>query len=197
MTEKFNKLILAARYFLLGKDFYKAAEALEFGAEHHTGVRKDGVTPEFQHQLEVFHCIRTVLPCVMYPEETLIVAILHDTKEDKGILSSVFTEKFGSRVSQAIDLLDKNGKDTQQVFDGIGGDPIASVVKGFDRTRNQGTMAGVFSVEKELGYIKETETFIIPMLKKARRKFPQQEPAYENVKHMLNCQIDMVKYRLK
>ncbi len=45
---------------------------------------------------------------------------------------------------------------------------------------------------KEPEYIQETETYILPALKEARRQFPKQEPAYENIQHVLVSQIELL-----
>lgn len=68
-------------------------------------------------------------------------------------------------------------------------DPIASVVKGVDRCNNQGSMLGVFSLPKQKEYIDETQNYILPILKTARRRFPSQAPIYEKIKHLLNREI--------
>lgn len=193
MNSQYDKLKVSLRYFLLGAQFYKAADALEFAAGYHNGFRKDGVTPEFQHQIEICHYLRTLLPSFMYPEETLTAAILHDVTEDYGVLSSTIRERYGDDVSLAVQLLDKNGKDPNVYFGGIGSNAIASVVKGGDRMHNIQTMVGVFSPEKQVKYIKEVEEHFLPMLKAARRKFVRQENAYENIKHVLSSQLELLK----
>jgi len=65
-------------------------------------------------------------------------------------------------------------------------------VKGADRIHNVQTMLGVFDLAKQQEYIHETEEYILPTLKEARRRFPHQEPAYENIKHMLQSQIELL-----
>lgn len=189
----YEKLRISLRYFLLGKEFYRAADALEFGATYHTGLRKDGITPEFQHQIEITHYLRTLSCSLMFPEDTLTASILHDVTEDYGVLSSVIAERFGNEVAVAVNLLDKNGKDPDVYFKGIANSPIASVVKGGDRMHNIQTMIGVFTPEKQAKYIKEVEDYFLPMLKTARRNFVRQESAYENIKHVLNSQIELLK----
>ena len=69
---------------------------------------------------------------------------------------------------------------------------IASVVKGADRIHNVQTMIDVFTYEKQKEYIRETQEFIVPMLKEARRRFPRQEPAYENIQHVLVSQAELL-----
>lgn len=195
--DRFNKLVVAARYYLLGKGFLKALNALELGLEIHDGFRKDGVTPEFMHQIQIFHYLRTIETNLMYPEETYIAAFLHDAKEDyktkKGITESFIKQRdYPERATNAIFLLDKHGRTMDGYFEILKSCPIASIVKCADRAHNMSTMTGVFNREKQLRYMDEVEKFFMPMIKFSRRVFPRQEPAYENVKHVLNIQLDLL-----
>ena len=188
MTQ-YEKLKLSLRYYLLGKGWYVAVDALEYGESVHTGVRKDGVTPEFEHQIRIAHYIRTL--DLMYPEETIAAALLHDVREDYNVPDRELVRRFGQTITTACILLDKNGKETSAYFAGLATDPIASPAKGGDRIHNLQTMVGVFSREKQLRYIDEVRELFFPMLKEARRAFPQQERAYQNIKHMLESQIEL------
>ena len=49
----YDKLLVSLRYWLLGREFYTALKAPRYAADYHTGLRKDGVTPEFEHQLRI------------------------------------------------------------------------------------------------------------------------------------------------
>lgn len=192
MIEQYNKLTIAARYYLQGKGYYQALDAMEFGRKLHTGFRKDGVTPEFMHQIQILHWVRTLEPSMMYPEETYVAILLHDTPEDKfEVTHAMIRDRFSPRAAQAIFLLDKNGKREIDYFHGLSQDPIGSVAKLGDRIHNFSTMVGVFTIEKQLKYVDEVEKYFMPMIKQARRTFPQQEPIYENGKHVLNIMLDM------
>lgn len=194
MLSNYEKLRISLRYFLIGKEYYDAAEALDYAAHFHNGFRKDGVTPEIQHQIEIAHYVRTLLPSLEHPAETLTAVILHDLPEDYDVVPhSIIQEKYGPLVGQAVFLLDKNGKSTEKYFSGIASNRIASIVKGGDRSNNLQSMIGVFSEDKQRSYIKEVEQHFFPMLKTARRAFVKQEAAYENIKHILQSQIDLLK----
>lgn len=54
-------------------------------------------------------------------------------------------------------------------------------------------MVGTFTKEKQLSYTEETEKFVLPMLKTARRNFPEQESVYENEKLLLKSQIVLIR----
>lgn len=196
----FSKLFISMRYFLLGlmqvKPEYKVAlEALEYAATIHTGLRKDGATPEFQHQLEIAHNIRTLLPYLIYPAETLAAIFLHDTPEDYPVTRQELERRFGKLVSDATMLLNKYDeqgveKPTASYYSAMAHCPICSVAKPGDRGHNQSTMGGVFKFKKQYEYIMVTRDHIFPMMKVARRLFPQQEPVYENLKFLLRNQFN-------
>ena len=190
MTQ-YEKMRLALRYYLLGKGWYRAVNALEYGESIHTGTRKDGVTPEFEHQVRIAHYLRTL--DVMFPEETIAVALLHDVQEDYKIPDFEMERRFGIEILRPCQLLNKTGKSPGLYFAEIATCPIASLAKGGDRIHNLQTMVGVFKPEKQMRYIAEVEQSFMPMLKEARRAFPQQERAYENIKHVLDGQVAHIK----
>lgn len=186
----YEKLKLSLRYYLLGKGWYVAVDALEYAETVHTGVRKDGVTPEFEHQIKIAHYLRTL--DLMYPEETIAAALLHDVQEDYAVSNAEMERRFGATITRACNLLDKRGKQPALYFGGLATCPISSLAKGGDRIHNLQTMVGVFKPEKQLRYVAEVRDEFFPMIKEARRRFPQQERAYENIKHMLDSQIELI-----
>jgi len=189
----YEKLKLSLRYWLIGRQYHDAVEALEFAGEYHTGVRKDGLTPEFEHQIRIAHYVRTLEPSLLNPEDTITASLLHDVVEDHPVPIDTIYRKFGQTVGGAVDLLTKSkGKDTNEYYKQMETNAIASIVKGADRMHNVQTMRGVFTYEKQQRYIDEVVGYILPMLRNARRNYPQQEAAYENIKHVLRSQIDFV-----
>lgn len=194
--EDHQKSFISVRYWLQGRAWHTALEALEFAHAFHLGKRKDGVTPEFQHQLSIVYFVRTLENHLMFPEETIAACCLHDTPEDADIGFEEVSAKFGSKISDAVKLLTKKHrgykKPTDVYYREIADCEIASVVKGADRVNNIQTMIGVFTLAKQEEYIRETADYVLPMLKAARRKHTRQEPAYENIKIMLQNQIALI-----
>jgi (p)ppGpp synthase/HD superfamily hydrolase len=195
--EEFTKARIALRYWMLGRDWHVASAALEFAEAHHTGLRKDGVSPEMAHQVQVAHYLRTLHEHLLHPEETLAVALLHDVREDHGVSDEELRDRFGAQVADAVDAVTKtfrgDDRDLDQLFGRIAEDPIASVVKASDRIHNQHTALGVFGAEKIRQYIAETEDLLLPMLRKARTRFTEQEPVYENTKFVLQSQVQLLR----
>lgn len=198
---KYEKKIIALRYFLGGRKYYLATKAMEYAMVCHTGYRKDGVTPTFSHQLDITSYLRTMLDQMIHPERTLAVAFLHDTVEDvHGVSFDMLESDFGHEISGIVRILTKtydgidNAKLPIELYyrDTMAGCPVASLVKGADRIHNHQTMVGVFSLQKQVEYIQETQKYVLPMIKSARRLIPQQEPIYENMKNILNSQIELI-----
>ena len=188
------------RGFLLGRGYYRAAEAMDLAANLHSGVRKDGRTPEFAHQVYIVSYLSTLLPHLRYPEETLAVGFLHDVMEDCNVPMTEIEARFGSLIAEATDVMSKETEGVRRSAGSVAQmqakSPIASIVKCADRINNQQTMHGVFTQAKIQQYLEETRTHIIPMLKQARRRFPDQELAYENAKTVLYAQIEMLEAAL-
>jgi hypothetical protein len=81
-------------------------------------------------------------------------------------------------------------RDDDKLFALMATHPCASIAKPADRINNQGSMVGVFPAQKMRSYTEETVRLFLPMLKRAKRRFPDQEPAYENAKLVLRSQLD-------
>jgi len=195
-----NKKIITLRYWLLGRGYHVALQALEFAAAFHTGMRKDGHTPEFDHQITIALYIRTLVDLLDQPEETLASVFLHDVCEDHDVGFDEIEAQFGRPIRDAVIRLTKVHRGIRVppeiYYSKIAKSPIASIVKAADRMHNMQTMSKVFSEAKQVSYIKETTDYILPMLKEARRTFTRQEPVYENVKLVLLTQIELIRIAL-
>lgn len=179
--EHYSKLGIQLKGYLKGRGFHKALEAFDFAKKYHTGFRKDGITPEFQHQIEICLFI-TTLKELRDEENTLIATLLHDVREDYHVEHSEIEKKFGPVAANAVEKLTKvfKGvkKDTLLYFDEIAQCPIASIVKLADRINNVSSMVGVFTIKKQEEYLFEIKEYFLPLLKKVRGHFPDQSQSY-------------------
>lgn len=196
-----EKKLLVLRTALVHRSFFNAARALEFARKYHKGMRKDGITPEFDHQLSIALYALT-LPNLINPEAVIAAILLHDVSEDYSVspveLRGIFTDKaFANEVAHSVDCVTKKFRgivrDEDALFEMMAEDPHASIVKPADRMHNLQTMVGVFSIEKQVGYIDFAEKRVLPMVKKARKNFPEQAMAYENMKHVILSQISLIR----
>lgn len=208
-SETTAKQIISARYWLLGmaendEDYYHVIQALEMGREHHNGTRNDG-SPEFSHQVAIFHHLRTLHRHIVRPAIVYALVFLHDILEDKnqrtgalitpeqvherlggGEFASIVVEKL-CKISKTI-----NDQPTDYNFDAIFADQELSVVKFGDRCHNVSTMYGAFKRARLIRYIRETRDTFMSYLAPCRRRFPYQEGVYENVKLMLTTHLDII-----
>lgn len=204
--QNYETIKTAIRYWLLGRGYPVAHASMEFAMQYHTGFRKDGVTHEFQHQISQMNFARTLDKILLYPEETLATIAMHDVVEDCPVtlddiermlvLEARATDEQISRILRGVELMtnqvDGVKKELTGYYVAMIEDPIASIAKGCDRMHNHQSMGGVFTIQKQATYIQETDDHILPMLKSARKKWVTQEAAYENIKHVLLTQMELV-----
>lgn len=193
-VSRFSKLYIALKFRLKGLGFYEAMDALELAKDIHDGLRKDGKTPEFQHQLSIAHHAMT-LKGVDDLESLIIEILLHDTDEDyPHRIPTGRLDRFKPHVRYGIRLLNKHTHASlEDYFTELAGDMIASMAKGLDRVNNFQTMiSGGFSHEKQKKYCHEVITYFLPMLKQARKNFPRQMDAYYQIEFMLKSQLELI-----
>jgi (p)ppGpp synthase/HD superfamily hydrolase len=192
-----GKAISTTRYRLLGaahqnKEWYLAVEALEFAIDGHEGtLRADGVTPYIIHTVEAASYGLT-LPNLMRPVATIATLLMHDLMEDEDVRYDTLADNFGYEIADGVAAMSKviegTKKSADEYWRDLGRSVIGSIGKPCDRVVNLASMGGVFPPEKQLKQVHETEERILPLIKKARRSFPQQELAYENSKLVLKTQ---------
>jgi (p)ppGpp synthase/HD superfamily hydrolase len=199
VQQRHRKQLSTMRGWLDGAKFYVALDALEVCRKIEQGTRKDGETPKFHHQLSVARLLTTLVPHLMHPEATIATAFLHDMMEDHEEWTfDAVEQRFGNQIAEAVWAMSKKTpglkKEPGKYFGDLSENPIASVVKLADRNHNLQTMQGVFTYEKQKAYIQEVEDWFYPMAKIARRAFPSQYPAYENLKILLRCQTRLIRH---
>lgn len=200
---RYEKLVISARYWLLGMaeqnpEYYKALEAMEYGLERHNGTRNGG-EPEFIHQLGIFQHLRTLHKHIRNPITVYILVFLHDVVEDKNVPLLEIEQIWGEVIAKKLDLLSKEVlgvKKAEYSLDPVFADEDTAVVKGGDRVNNVSSMVGVFKRPRLERYVKETADEFLPRLKLARRKFPDQEAVFENIKLELVNQLTLINHIL-
>jgi (p)ppGpp synthase/HD superfamily hydrolase len=205
VQEDFPQLKLLVRSWLQGAGMHAALKAVNMGLEWHTGFRKDGVTPEYTHQLSQIFQIRS-LKRIIDLEAVIVTIALHDLPEDKRFDIKMIGHEFGPERLQSVECMSKKfyekdaNKSSEQYYYALGLDRDASIAKGQDRVHNQASMTNVlgsFGLQRTIAFIDkmitETETYVLPMLKQARKNFPEQEPAYTAFRHRLKEQIHITK----
>jgi (p)ppGpp synthase/HD superfamily hydrolase len=196
-----GKKIHTLRSRLLGaahesREWYLAVDSLEFAIEKHEGMfRADGITPYIVHPVEVASYAFT-LPRLIRPVHTISSLLMHDTMEDCSVAYQTLADRFGSEIADGVEVMSKvvdgSKKTLDQYAKGLAASVIGSIGKACDRVNNQSTMSN-FTPERQLKQVTETEELVLPVIKIARRRFPQQELAYENAKLVLKTQNALIR----
>lgn len=183
-----TKLKPAVTAYLEGKGYFKALEAMRLAEKYHTGLRKDLITAEFNHQICMAAYSRTLSIPAEIDEDVYVAIFLHDLVEDYKVPKELFPYHSMFEVSE---VLSKTGETTEKYYNRLCEYLVASIVKGIDRSHNLSSMISVFSQEKQQKYITETRDYVIPMLKNARQNFPQYVNVFYNLKHVLLLQVEL------
>jgi (p)ppGpp synthase/HD superfamily hydrolase len=180
--------------------YYDVIKAFNFAEDVHLKKRRCGKVPEFYHMVSLVGRAMQYHHALAQPHIIYITLILHDTIEDYPETISDIRQLFlayidyvlrMSKISYTVlpDGTINSVKISRTVyFQVLGECQVCSISKGFDREHNLSTMAGVFDLKKQIEYATEVSEDFTPMLKKAKRNFPQQELVYEALKSSLNIQ---------
>jgi (p)ppGpp synthase/HD superfamily hydrolase len=200
-TTDHAKLRLTLHSQLLGlakenSNYYMTVAAFSYAEKHHQGMRKDGVTPEFNHQLNILGILMTQIANIKQPWLVLALILLHDTLEDNNHLEDEIITKFPvlfpyvNRISKV-----RRGQklSNAEYYAPMPACFVVSVAKGSDRLHNLTTMMGVFTIEKLDEAVVETEEFVLPMLKLAKHEHPEQNAIYELIKSLINIQLNSIR----
>ena len=205
MRSHFNeeKMYTYLKGFAMGRGWSETMQALNYARKLHKGqARKSG-------EAYIIHPLTMACQAVSMGvnDDNIVAAILlHDVVEDCGV--SVNDLPVNKEVKEAVNLLtyvkpekykERDGEGPSilvvknNYYDAISKNRIASIVKLFDRCHNVSSMAGVFTKEKLDDYIEETETFVLPLIRKAKEEFPE----YQNVLFVLKYHIISVLEAIK
>jgi (p)ppGpp synthase/HD superfamily hydrolase len=198
---EYEKQIAVVRQYLLAKGYHMALAAFEFAKKKHNGKRKDGVSPEFSHQMFIALYAMTLLDLMDDPEAVLATIFLHDICEDKDVGYGKIERLFGRKVRDAVKAMTKK-KGGVRIPDDIyyaklAKNAIASVVKAIDRLHNLHSMdAAGWTIEKQEEYLALVFDLLLPMMKKARKRFTRQYAVYQNLRSVLLMLAKAIKLNL-
>ena len=190
------KLYNFVRGWLEARDYTQALKALEFARKRHVGKRKDGLTPEFTHQLHIVRFLINLSKLLKRPERVITLALLHDTTEDGYASNEEILLIFGKDICNGTKLLskviDSKKLDLQTYLLLLLEDEDCVIVKGFDRMHNLESMRDAFTLVKQVSYAKETEDQFLPFLKEARLKYPDHKEVLSLLRQTLTMYKNFV-----
>jgi len=142
-------------------------KAVTLAHRWHEGHKRDDGSDYVDHLLSVCN---TLLIHRIQDDITLAASLGHDSKEERGITLEELVDELGEEVANLIDRVTKRkGESIEEFYGRIKKDIRAIIIKAADRTHNTGNMIKVYSIERLERYVKETEEYVLPMMKDARR----------------------------
>lgn len=210
----YTKMRISLLWGLQGKGMTLALTAMLFAEDYSRGnTRKDGITPEFEHQVRqaLFALLLKDISDIKL-ELLICVTLLHDVMEDYDVELQTLVNlldgaalqnpkyaglgSLGAIVAASVWAMTKTYKGKKKspdsVFADIANDELASLAKGLDRMNNFQTMVGTFNLPKRISYVQEGLKYFLPMLKAARRKFVHHTYAYLNIETVIKYQIELL-----
>lgn len=191
------------KYFEIGSMKY-AQIALQLVNKHHTSTRKDG-SEERSHLFEVLgFAIANFEGRLNHSEfeKLIVVSALHDLVEDYSDevsfkhLKDLFPKDYIRSIKKVTKWITfkKVEKDYNHYHKNISKDFISTIVKATDRLHNLNSCTEVFGSTKKLDYIKETERYIIPNLKKLRKERKELYSSITFLIYNLKNQMKQLRY---
>lgn len=102
----------------------------------------------------------------------------------------IFGQELGRSIERLTNHVNGVQKDDSTYYEAMSDDIRASVGKGVDNIHNLASMPLVYSAEKILGKVEKARKYCLPMLKKARKNFPQQDDLFQNLKTIIQIECD-------
>ncbi len=169
-----------------GKNFTELQKAISYAELKHEGqMRRDKHTPYIQHPIRVTSLLRAA---GINDDKLLAAAVLHDVMEDCKVTAGMLKDAgFTEETIDIVYLVSKRkAQNIEDYYELIKDNEKAILLKLADRCHNLSTMAGIFTVAGMEKYVEETEKYILPLGKYARKCYPQ----YSNVISTLKYQIE-------
>lgn len=174
--------------------------ALPYAQEKHEGMFRKGEKNE-PYIIHPITMANHAIALGWIEDDLIATALLHDVCEDCGV--AVEELPVNANVKHSVALLTKKPDfqkaiDNEPYYAAIEKDRIASIVKILDRCHNISCMSYGFPVKKVKKYALETMTYVYPLLRSTKRRFPDtasQMFALEyHMRSVIHTACDMMAY---
>ncbi len=195
-----TKMYTYIKGFATARKLYQTVHVLPYVREKHEGqVRKgEDRVPYVNHPL-LMTC--HALSLGMCEDDILSACLLHDVCEDCGV--AIEDLPVNDETREAVALVTKDFKALEESMDAveeyyraISENKIASIVKLLDRCNNISGMAAAFDETKMANYIKETETYIYPLLDKTSDNYPEYANQIFLIKYHMTSVVEAIRHDL-
>lgn len=189
-----EKMYTYLRGYASGAGMKETLKALAFARQKHEGQFRKSGDPYIVHPL-LMACNAVSMGI---REDTVVATILlHDVCEDCGV--GVAELPVGETVRHAVDLMTFRVMEgeTKEIaknryYNMLLQSREACITKLIDRCHNVSSMAGTFSVEKLKSYIEETRQYVLPLLRKAKVRYPADSDVLFVLKYHIVSVVDSI-----
>lgn len=186
--------------YAISEHLNQFGRALSYAKKEHAGVyRKPNLYTE-KTPLYIIHPL--MMACHahalgIHDDEVLASIMLHDVCEDCGVKPEELP--FSKEVQNIVALLTKDpdckhDEDyTAKYYNALMQNPKSAIIKALDRCNNVSTMAGSFSTQKLVEYIKETEEYGYPLFDYIKENYLEYNDAIYIIKYQVLSLIETIK----
>ena len=182
------------------RQLYQTKKALAFAREKHAGQYRKGKDkiPYIYHPL-VVTCHAMALG--LKDDDLLAACLLHDVCEDCGVAPEELP--VGEAAREAVRLVTKPAdfrkteEQEEAYYGAIAENRIAVMVKLLDRCHNVSSMATSFTDKRMAGYIRETKTYVEPLLERARKDYPEYSDQLFLIRYHMTSVLESLRYHMR
>lgn len=189
-----DKMYTYIRGFATALGMEQTLKALTFAREKHQGQLRKSGEPYIVHPLTMA-C--DAMSMGIKDDNIIATILLHDVCEDCGV--SLQELPVNDVVRRGVQLmtftvLDGETKEIAKTryYNMLIQSKEAVITKLIDRCHNVSSMAGTFSIEKLKSYIEETRTYVLPLLRKAKDRFPEESDRLFTLKYHITSVVDAI-----
>lgn len=176
-------------------------KALPFAKKLHEGAYRKNRKDSEQKVPYIYHPLiiaNQALSMGIVEDDIIAAILLHDVVEDCDVTKEELP--VSKDVQEAVALLSfeklpgLTKEESKRVYyDKIATNRIATVVKVMDRCNNISSMGTAFSKEKIEQYVDETDTYVMPLLKILKEKYPEFETEWFLLNYHMRSVLDTIK----
>ena len=198
-TFKADKMYTYIRGYANGRGMKQTLCALSFAREKHEGQLRKSGDPYIVHPLTMA-C--HALSLGINDDDVIATILLHDVCEDCGVPLSALP--VNDTVRRGVELMtfsvmEGETKESAKVryYNLIPQSREAAITKLIDRCHNVSSMAGTFSKQKLRAYIDETRQYVLPLLRRIKRQYPEDSDFLFVLKYHITSVVDAIDETLK
>lgn len=189
-----EKMYTYLRGYASGARMTNTLKALSFAREKHSGQLRKSGEPYIIHPLTMA-C--NAISLGIREDEVIATILLHDVCEDCGV--SLAELPVNDTVRRGVELMtfsimEGETKDIakNRYYNLMLQSRAATLTKLIGRCSNVPGMAGTFSKEKLLAYIEETRRYVLPLLRSAKKEWPEDADVLFALKYHMTRVVDSI-----